>query len=148
MLSLIRKGTRSITLDSITKLLPAIEQRSSRAAAVTLLIAYLTDETPPSHADAIRIEPINAAGDPTADTYHELASRWETKARTDPEFMAMWQGMDAYMHTPENILYARPGADLALLAEPVKIYGGSHPQDINRLDPMPSQHAAQEHHEP
>ena len=108
MLSLIRKGTRSITLDSITKLLPTIELRSSRAAAVTLLIAYLTDETPPSHAESIRITPLDAAGHTTADTYTQLAHRWAAKARTDPEFMAMWQGLDSYIHTPEDLTTRYP----------------------------------------
>lgn len=122
-LSQYRAGTRSVTFDVIAKLLPAIEQHSSRAAAVTLLIAYLTDETPPSHTDSIRITPIDAAGQSTADTYTQLAQRWAAKARTDPDFMAMWQGLDSYMHTPENITtrYTYPtDTDIALLAEPIK----------------------------
>lgn len=152
MLSLIRKGTQEVTFKAITKLLPSIERHSSRAAAVTLLIAYLSDETPPSHQDSIRIEPIDLTGQPTADAYRALADRWERKARIEPDFMAMWQGMDAYMHTPENILYARPGSDIALLAEPMPEYKTTprpgHPHDTIRHDAMPSQHAAQEHHEP
>jgi transcriptional regulator with XRE-family HTH domain len=146
MLSLIRKGTRQITFDAIAKLLPAIERHSSRAAAVTLLIAYLTDETPPSHSDSIRIEPVDAAGHLTADLYHDLAARWEAKGRQDPDFMAMWQGLDSYMHSPDRTTYARPTSDIALLAEPVTAYkatsGGSTTfHDTIRHD------AAQEHRE-
>lgn len=156
MLSLIRKGTRQISFDSIAKLVPAIERHSSRAAAVTLLIAYLTDETPPSHSDGIRIEPVDGAGHLTADLYHDLAARWESKAREDLDFMAMWQGLDSYMHNPDRTTYARPTSDIALLAEPVTAYkatcGGSTfydtiRHDTIRHDAAPSQHAAQEHRE-
>lgn len=153
-----RKGSRPVTFDAIAKLLPIIERHSSRAAAVTLLIAYLTDETPPSHADRIHIQPRSTSGQPIADTYHELAERWEAKARLDSEFMAMWQGMDAYMHNPEIIITrhtsAAPESSIALLAEPIAQYNATpkfrpgHPQDTNRLDPMPTQHAAQENQEP
>lgn len=39
--------------------------------------------------------------------------------------------------------------DIALVAEPVKTYGGgSSSHDTIRHDAMPSRHAAQEHHEP
>lgn len=156
MLSMVRKGTRSITFEAISKLLPSIERQSSRPAAVTLLIAYLTDETPSTHADAISIQPINVAGKLSADTYSSLAQRWEAKARIDPEFMAMWQGMDLYMHTPETLIERHnPETTIALLAEAPaeykftpKPYKGSHPHDTSRLDPMPSQHVAQEHEEP
>lgn len=154
-LSQYRAGTRSVTLEVITKILPVIERHSTRAAAVTLLIAYLTDETPETHQDAIRIEPVDAAGEPTADVYHALADRWERKARLEPDFMAMWQGMDAYMHTPEDLLYARPESDIALVAEPMVEYkvtpktgGGSSSifHDTIRHDVSPMSAAAD--HEP
>ena len=151
-LSQYRAGTRAITYEVIAKLLPAIERHSSRAAAVTLLIAYLTDETPPSHAESIRIEPVDAAGHLTADLYHDLAARWEAKARQDPDFMAMWQSLDSYMHSPERTTCARPASEIALLAEPVTQYkatsGGSTAFHYTiRHDAAPSQHAAQEHRE-
>jgi len=127
MLSLVRKGTRSITFDAIAKLLPAIERHSTRASAVTLLIAYLTDETPPSHKDSIRIEPINTHGQPTADAYRSLAARWEQKARIEPDFMAMWQSVDSYMFNPDHISYPRPAHDIALLAETPGTYSATLP---------------------
>ncbi len=117
-LSQYRAGTRSVTYDVIAKLLPVIERHSSRAAAVTLLIAYLTDETPATHADAVSIKPVDTTGQPSVDSYSSLAHRWEAKARTDAEFMAMWQGMDLYMHTPEILIERHSSEkDIALLAE-------------------------------
>lgn len=120
-----RKGSRPVTYDAIAKLLPTIEHHSTRAAAVTLLIAYLTDETPPSHSDSISIQPLDPTGQPGADAYRALSHRWESKARLDPDFMAMWQGLDLYMHEPDTTtLEARyatqprsPEADIALLAD-------------------------------
>lgn len=141
MLSMIRKGTRSITFDAIAKLLPAIEKHSSRTASVTLLIAYLTDETPPSHSDSITIQPIDESGQPIADEYRALSQRWEAKARLQPEFMAMWQGLDLYMHEPDaaavdaRLQHRQPATDIALLSEQPAAYKvtkkprGSHPHD-------------------
>lgn len=118
-LSQYRAGTRAVTFDVISKLLPAIERHSSRPAAVTLLIAYLTDETPASHATSIRIQPVDPSGQTTPDTYARLSRAWEAKARTDPEFMAMWEGLDAYMHTPDTLARtSHPESTIALLAEP------------------------------
>lgn len=155
-LSQYRAGTRSVTYDVIAKLLPVIERHSSRASAVTLLIAYLTDETPTSHADSISIQPVDATGQISADTYSSLAQRWEAKARLEPDFFAMWQGMDLYMHTPEILIDRHSSEkDIALLSETPaeykftpKPYKGSHPHDTIRTDAMPSQHVAQEHEEP
>jgi hypothetical protein len=162
-------GKRPVSLDAMTKLLPTIERQSSRSAAATLLIAYLRDETPDSHADTVRIEAIDPAGQPQADTYQQLAARWEAVARTDPEFMGMWQGLDKYMHDPsaeavtattytrpgpEPTTYPRPGQEptIALLAEPLTEskaspspgHGGHY---TIRHDAIPSCHAAQEHRE-
>jgi hypothetical protein len=159
MLSMIRMGKRPVSFDAMTKLLPTIERQSSRSAAATLLIAYLRDETPDSHADTVRIEAIDPAGQPQADTYQQLAARWEAVARTDPEFMAMWQGLDKYMHDPSaeavtGTTYPRPGPEptIALLAEPMTEYKASPSpghggHDTIRHDAMPSRHAAQEHRE-
>ena len=117
MLSMIRKGSRSITFDAIAKLLPAIEQHSSRAASITLLIAYLTDETPPSHSDSISIQPLDPTGQPGADAYRALSYRWESKARLDPDFMAMWQGLDLYIHeTDTSLLEARLALSWVLMS--------------------------------
>lgn len=114
-----RSGNRAITFDAISKLLPTIERYSDRASAVTLLIAYLRDETPATHANAVRIEAIDHKGQPQADVYQKLARRWEEVARTDPDFMTMWQGLDSYMHTPEAIVTRSDHADpqIALLSE-------------------------------
>lgn len=153
MLSLIKKGTRQITFDALTKLLPAIESASTRAEAVTLHLAYLADETVDAYRTDINIRPIGSDGNHTLDTYAQLAADWEGRARNDSTFYNMWVGMHNYMYHPELLTRQDPSANegIALLAEPITSYevsprtGGSHPQDIDRLDPMPSQHAAQEH---
>ena len=152
MLSLVRKGTHHITFNALQKLLPAIESFSTRHSAITLHLAYLADETVDAYREAIRIEAIGSDGHTTLDTYAQLAADWEERARNDTSFYAMWLGMDNFMHHPERQAIdfdPQNESNIALLAEPVSTYHtttrGSHPQDIDRLDSMPSQHAAQEH---
>jgi len=102
-LSQFRAGTRRITFDALRKLLPTIEAASTRKEAITLLVAYLTDETPPDYAPHIRIEPLNEAGETQLDTYAELAQDWESLARMDPKFHAVWSGLNDFIQHPERI---------------------------------------------
>lgn len=112
-------GKRPITLDSLSKLLPAIEKASDRQAALTILIAYLKDETPPDYSAHIRIEAIDAAGQSARDIYSELSISWEERARSDPNFFAMWLAEDNYMHHPERIAIALPQEQSSPSAENV-----------------------------
>ena len=118
MLSMIRSGKRQITQEAISKLLPTVERHSDRPSAITLLIAYLTDETPASHTTSIRIESIDTAGKTQSDIYQRLANRWEKVARSDHGFMAMWQGLDKYMHSPEALSIADAHDDCSCAANP------------------------------
>lgn len=160
-LSRIRTGAKSITLDSLTKLLPAIERLSTRSHARALLVAYLHDETPQSYQPDIRIYAIDdTTGSLDRDDITIARDRWEAKARADAEFAKMWLTLDGYMHEPDaaavdaRLQHRQPESDIALLSEKPIAYKvtkkprGSHPHDAIRHDAMPSQHAAQEHHEP
>jgi hypothetical protein len=156
-LSKFRAGKRPITLDALTKLLPAIERLSTRSHARALLVAYLHDETPAPYQPDIRIYAVDEdTGTLDRDDITNARERWERKARADAEFAKMWLTLDGYMHEPSATAVDARLADIALLAEPVTEYkatkkprtGPSHPQDTIRHDAMPSQHAAQEHQEP
>lgn len=99
LLSQWRAGTRPITLDALSKLLPVIESHSNRAEALTILIAYLQDETPEPYAAAVRIYAVDLDhGGISKDSLKLLAERWEKRARADAPFAEMWQGMDSYMN--------------------------------------------------
>lgn len=154
-LSRVRTGDKDITLKALTKLLPAIERLSTRSHARALLVAYLHDETPAPYQPDIRIYAVDEdTGTLDRDDITIARDRWERKARADAEFAKMWLTLDGYMHEPSAIAVDARLADIALLAEPVTEYKatqkprGSFPQDTIRHDAMPSQHAAQEHHEP
>lgn len=102
-----RSGARKITLQALTKLLPAIEARSNRTDAVRLLIAYLRDETPPTYEPDVQISATDAStyindGTPQTDPLDLMARRWRDKAERDPSFAEMWITLDGYMSsTPE-----------------------------------------------
>ena len=160
-LSKFRSGKRPITLDALTKLLPAIERLSTRSHARTLLVAYLHDETPATYQPDIRIHAIDdTTGSLDRDDITLARDRWEAKARTDAEFAKMWLTLDGYMHEPDaaavdaRLQHRQPESDIALLSEQPAAYKvtkkprGGLPHDAIRHDAMPSQHAAQEHHEP
>lgn len=101
-LSRIRAAKRSITLDALAKLLPAVERLSSRSHARTLLVAYLHDETPPTYKGDVQIQAIDATtGTLQRDAIAIARDRWEAKARSDAEFATMWLTMDGYMHEPD-----------------------------------------------
>jgi hypothetical protein len=101
-LSRIRAAKRSITLEALAKLLPAVERLSSRAHARTLLVAYLHDETPPAYEADVKIEAIDATGSLQRDAIAIARDRWEAKARSDAEFAKMWLTMDGYMHEADS----------------------------------------------
>jgi len=157
-LSKFRAGKRPITLDALTKLLPAIERLSDRSQARALLVAYLNDETPAEYQPDVRIYAVNEdTGTVDLDDIAITRDRWERKARTDSEFAKMWLMLDGYMHEPDaEAVDARLAAresesTIALLAEPkakCKTSGGGGFHDTIRHDAIPSQHAAQEHQEP
>jgi len=157
-LSRVRSGDKDITRKALAKLLPAIEQLSSRREARSLLIAYLHDETPPEYQSSVLLQAIEeGTGEVDLDIIAQLGARWVRKARSNTNFAKMWLLQDGLMHEPDaEVVTARIlnfEKDIALVAEPVVEYKatkprGGHPQDVNRLDPMPSQHAAQEHQEP
>lgn len=144
-LSKFRAGKRPITLDALTKLLPAIERISTRSHARAILVAYLRDETPAAYAPDILIYSINeTTGNLDRDAITIARDRWESKARADADFAKMWLMLDGYMHESSAIAVDARLADIALLAEPVKTYGStrtspSHPQDTIRHDSMSSQ---------
>jgi hypothetical protein len=118
MLSLVRKGTHQISFNALQKLLPAIEQASTRHAAVCLHLAYLADETVETYKDAIRIEAIAADGTTSLDTYAQLSAEWEARSRSDPSFYAMWSSLDSYMHHPEQLTQLTEPDQLPRIAEP------------------------------
>lgn len=156
-----RNGKRPITFDALCKLLPAVEQFSSRTHARALLVAYLHDETPPDYEQDVRIIPLaDTTGQIDRDPITQARDRWEGKARTDAEFARMWLSLDGYMHDPESSsrLSEHDAAEIALLAEPVPDYqakptpsaggGGGGYHDSIRTDAAPLRAAAQEHLEP
>lgn len=106
-ISRFRNGARRITLQALTKLLPAVEARSSRTAAVKLLIAYLRDETPKPYEPDVQIaatddSPHIHEGNDQLDPLDTIARRWRDKSERDPSFAEMWITLDGYMHsTPE-----------------------------------------------
>lgn len=99
-----KNGGREITFEALCKLVPVIERMSNREAAVSLIIAYLFDKTPQTHAAHIKIESVDAEGQPAPDAYRALAQAWEDRARREPGFFDMWQGMEFYMTSPEKLL--------------------------------------------
>jgi hypothetical protein len=120
---------RPITLDALTKLLPAIERLSTRSHARALLVAYLHDETPAPYQPDIRIYAVDEdTGTLDRDDITIARDRWERKARADAEFAKMWLTLDGYMHEPSAIAVDARLSDIALLAEPVKTYGASSPK--------------------
>lgn len=130
-LSKFRAGKRPITLDALSKLLPAIEHLSTRSHARALLVAYLQDETPVPYQPDIRIHAIHEdTGTIDRDDITIARDRWERKARTDSEFAKMWLTLDGYMHDPSaSAVDARiaarsspPESTIALLAEPTTPY--------------------------
>lgn len=136
-LSKFRNGKRPVTFDALSKLLPAIEALSSRTHARTLLIAYLHDETPPAYEPDVSIQPIGEAGRIDLDPIASAAARWQSKGRTDAEFARMWLTLDGYMHDPEasSRSSSTDPAEIALLAEPAPIYGGTGGSDLGGCPP-------------
>ena len=126
-----RSGTRPITFDAIAKLLPAIEAHSNRTAAITLLIAYLHDETPPAYQRAVRIDAIDPAGATAMDDYQRLSKDWEQRSRRESSFFSMWLGLDNFMHHPE-ILEATP------VPQPTEIHAAGQKLTLYSL-PVPGQ---------
>lgn len=99
-LSRIRSGKKEITLEALTKLLPAIEQRAGRHACTPLLMAYLRDETPEAYTDLITLYPNETSlrETPTdTDPRQTRAQRWAERAAKDQDFDAMWHLLDTYM---------------------------------------------------
>jgi len=130
-LSLFRSGARPITFDAIAKLLPAIEANSNRTAAITILIAYLHDETPPAYQRAVRIDAIDPAGATAMDDYQRLSKDWEQRSRRESSFFSMWLGLDNFMHHPE-ILEATP------IPQPTEIHAAGQKLTLYSL-PVPGQ---------
>jgi hypothetical protein len=99
-LSKFRAGKRPITLDALTKLLPAVQRLSTRSHARALLVAYLHDETPPDYEPDIRICAVDEdTGTIDLDAIAITRDRWEAKARSDAEFAKMWLTLDGYMQS-------------------------------------------------
>ena len=147
LLSLIRRGKRPITQDALAQLLPAIEHASTRRHALTLLLAYLRDETPPEYLSELRLEIIDqTTGGAGLDTYAALSHEWEQLARYDAKFHAVWAGLDAYIHHPDRLADhlsdrshgADPETQVALLAEPSPHYGAQDATAAADLRQTPS----------
>jgi hypothetical protein len=127
-LSKFRAGKRPITLDALTKLLPAVQRLSTRSHARALLVAYLHDETPPDYEPDIRICAVDEdTGTIDLDAIAITRDRWEAKARSDAEFAKMWLTLDGYMHEPDASAVDTRISNLALLAEPVAPYVDTRP---------------------
>jgi hypothetical protein len=87
-----------ITNAALAKLLPTIIYHSSRGEALTLLVAYLEDETPPAYISDIRIYAVDQNnGTVRKDRLARMAEFWLEKARSDADFANMWLLQDAYM---------------------------------------------------
>lgn len=137
--------------DRLGQLLRAVDDDT----AMAWLEAYLLDDVPDDWQARVRI------------LIKELQSANTVKEQAASillnDFDAAWQRLRAVISrdaelgqwfcrtvdlvlgepAPSNIV-----SDGVLKPTKTKKPRGGHPQDVNRLDPMPSQHAAQEHHEP
>ena len=134
LLSQWRAGSRPITLDAVAKLLPVISQRSSETDAISLLQAYLHDETPESWRSKISIV---FSEQTSKDAIAELAAKWEAKARVDARFHSMWVGMDGYMHgLDEQISGLQAGLQhsMDLTDEALTLARAVHAKDLSQCD--------------
>lgn len=124
-LHLYRKGERQITFEALKKLLPCIEKESTRLEAITLHLAYLADEVAPSYAADLRIEAVDASGQKQADIYDQIALHWAYRARTEPNFFAMWLGLDNFMHHPERevVMFENPEEPAPTIERETEIAG-------------------------
>jgi hypothetical protein len=97
-LSNIRSGKRPISLEALTKLLPAVEKLSNRFVCADLLLAYFRDETPAGYEFLLKISPtLHPKIALSLDPFDERAKRWADKARKDQSFNEMWELLDSYM---------------------------------------------------
>jgi hypothetical protein len=142
-ISNIRSGKKSITFESLCKLLPAIEKLSDRTHARSLLVAYLNDETPPDYTADVRVYAVDEnTGTVEKDVIAHTRDRWEARARSDATFATWWLTADGYMHEADTdavderaMKYQQEtSTDLALVAEEA-------PED--NVTPLPTKHPVQ-----
>ncbi len=143
-LSRIRTGAKSITFDSLSRLLPAIGRLSTRSKARALLVAYLHDETPPAFEPDVRIYAVDeTTGSVDKDAIKLACERFEKHAREDADFARMWLTLDGYIHEHDaHQVDARAAAHagqsssdeslIALLAEPLTPYNKPQPPSKSR----------------
>jgi hypothetical protein len=140
-LSNIRSGKRPISLEALTKLLPAVEKLSNRSVCADLLLAYFRDETPAGYESLLKISPtLYPKVALSLDPFDERAKRWADKARKDQSFNEMWELLDSYMliePSQTNVISydSVPSAPLAKGADSELAY----PSRINSVSPETSE---------
>lgn len=153
----LRTAKKAVTYGILCKLLPIVASSDSEHAAISLLIAYLKDQTPETFEGKVRMESAVAPARATTSLLEESLAYIEARARQDADYATRIIG-DYLLHRETDFtriselidrwklehaqaslysLHQRPAAapesQVILLAEPSAPYG--EPVPIDNQDP-------------
>lgn len=141
-LSNFRAGKHPITLDALSKLLPAIEKHGTRTEALTLHVAYLFDEVVAGYEQDLTITAIDPQTSTSrVDAIDLRARKWAKKSRLDADFESMWDSLDRFIIGTDDVI-ADLTIDALARAEDAKRTGTFAPEPNHPTSDGPQAKAA------